>query len=105
MSPAGILGLVSTALVPILSGLVGFIALRAVQRKTITVPVFFALFSGAVLVGMCLGFIVVMAFSHYLHGESDAYVIFAPIGGAIFAVPVALLFAIVLAIIKSRPNN
>lgn len=92
----------SMALVPAVAGLVGLLALLAVHRKSMSGPASCALFIAAVPAGMLLSFGVVNAFSHLLHGDGALAIIAAPITGAILTAPVALIFAVALAVITSK---
>ena len=60
------------------------------------------LFIAAVPAGMFLSYSVVKAFSYLLHGDGALAIIAAPITGAILTAPVALIFAVALAVIRSR---
>jgi hypothetical protein len=89
-------------LVPAVASLVGFLALFAVRRKAMSVLASSVLFIASVPAGMLLSYSVVNAFSYLLHGDGALAVIAAPIAGAIFSAPVVLIFAVALAIIRTR---
>jgi len=92
----------SMALVPAVAGLVGLLALFGVRREAISVLASCVLFIAAVPAGMFLSYSVVKAFSYLLHGDGALAIIAAPITGAILTAPVALIFAVALAVIRSR---
>ncbi|HMK23827.1 MAG TPA: hypothetical protein VK466_15955 [Terriglobales bacterium] len=92
----------SMALVPAVAGIVGLLALFAVRRKAMSVIASCVLFIVAVPTGMLLSYSVVNAFSYLLHGDGALAIVAAPITGAIFTVPVALAFAVALAVIRLR---
>src|SRR5689334_6491320 len=91
----------SVALVPAVSALVGFVALLAVHRKAISVLAACLLFVAAVPAGMVMSFGVVNAFSYLLHGDGALAIVAAPVTGALLTLPVALLFAVALIVIRS----
>lgn len=102
MSPDEVVVYSGMALVPALSGLVGLLALLAVRRRAMSVIVSCALFIVAVPAGMLLSFGVVDAFSYLLHGDGALAIIAAPVTGAMLTVPVALIFAATLAVVRSH---
>lgn len=102
MAPDEVMVYTSMALVPAVAGLVGLLALLAVHRKSMPGPASCALFIAAVLAGMLLSFGVVNAFSHLLHGDGALAIIAAPVTEAILTAPVALIFAVALAVITSK---
>lgn len=95
----------SMALVPVVVGVVGAVVLRAVYRRILSLPVSCLLFIAALPVGMVLSFLVVNTFSYMLHGDGALAIIAAPITGAILTVPVALVFAIALTVIRARQGD
>lgn len=102
MAPDEVMVFASMGLVPAVAGLVGLFALFAVRRKAMSVLASCVLFIAAVPAGMLLSYSVVNAFSYLLHGDGALAIIAAPITGAIFTAPVALFFAVALAVIRSR---
>ncbi|HVY07695.1 MAG TPA: hypothetical protein VHB46_17095 [Burkholderiales bacterium] len=102
MAPDEIMVYGSMAIVPVVAGLVGLAAFFRVRRNAISILTAYALFVAAVLVGMLLSFAVVNAFSYLLHGDGALAIIAAPITGAILATPVAVVFAVALAITRPR---
>lgn len=102
MAPDEVMVFASMALVPAVASLVGLLALIAVRRKAMSVLAACALFLAAVPFGMFLSYSVVNAFRNLLHGDGALAIIAAPITGAIFSAPVALIFAVALAVIRSR---
>lgn len=102
MAPDEVMVLSSMVLVPVVAGLAGLLALLAVHRKAISIPVSCIVFIIAVPAGMLLSFGVVYAFSNLLHGDGALAIIAAPITGAILTVPVAVIFAIALVVMRSR---
>lgn len=95
----------SMVLVPALCALVGALVLRAVYRKSMSVLASCALFIAALPVGMFLSYQVVSAFGYLLHGDGALAIVAAPVTGAILAIPVALVFAIVLTVIRARQGG
>lgn len=92
----------SMALVPALCALVGVLVLRAVYRRSMSVTVSCVLFIVALPVGMFLSYQVVSAFSYVLHGDGALAIVAAPVTGAILTIPVVLVFAAALIVIRSR---
>jgi adenine/guanine phosphoribosyltransferase-like PRPP-binding protein len=90
------------ALVPAISGLVGLLALLAVRRKAMSVLASCVLFIAAVPVGMLMSVGVVIAFSHLLHGDGALAIVAAPVLGAMLTIPVALVFAVALVMVRSQ---
>jgi hypothetical protein len=62
------------------------------------------LFIAAVIASMFLSFGLVYAFSHLLHGDGALAIIAAPVTGAILTAPIALIFAVVLLVIRKSPK-
>lgn len=60
------------------------------------------LFVAAVPAGMCLSLGLVAAFTNLLHGDGVFLLVAAPVVGAMLTIPVALIFAVALAVITSR---
>jgi hypothetical protein len=102
MAPDEILAHTSMALVPAVASLVGVLLLRAVNRKSMSVLVSCLLFVAAVPVGMFLSFGLVSAFVHLLHGDGVLALVAAPVVGAMLTAPIALIFAVALAVITSK---
>jgi hypothetical protein len=102
MAPDEVMVYSSMAVVPAFSGLVGLLALLAVRRKSLSVLASCLIFSAAVPAGMLLSFGVVNAFSHLLHGDGALAIFAAPVTGAIVTAPVALIFAVALAVIRPQ---
>jgi len=101
MEPDDVLTYASVALAPTLTSLVGLLMLRAVHRESMSVRASCVLFVVAAAVGTVLSFGLMNAFSNLLHGDGALGVVFAPMAGAVLIVPVALIFAVVLAVITS----
>jgi len=101
MAPDDVMVYSSVALVPAISGLVGLLALLAVRRKAMSVLASCALFTAAVPVGMLMSFGVVNAFSYLLHGDGALAIVAAPLLGAMLTIPVALVFAVALVMVRS----
>ncbi len=59
------------------------------------------LFIAAVPVGMLMSFGVVSAFSYLLHGDGALAIVAAPVVGAMLTIPVAVIFAVALVMIRS----
>jgi len=95
----------SMALVPVLSAVIGSLVLRAVYRRSMSASVSSLLFLAAVPLGMYLSYLVVSAFSYMLHGDGALAIVAAPVTGAILTIPVALVFAVVLTIIRLRQDD
>jgi len=102
MAPDDVMVYSSVALVPAISGLVGLLALLAVRRKAMSVLASCALFIAAVPVGMLMSFGVVNAFSYLLHGDGALAIVAAPLLGAMLTIPVALVFAVALVMVRSQ---
>ena len=100
MAPDDVMVYSSVALVPALSGLVGLLTLLAVRRRAMSVLASCVLFIAAVPVGMLMSFGVVSAFSYLLHGDGALAIVAAPIMGAMLTLPVALIFAVALIMIR-----
>ena len=56
----------------------------------------------AVMAGMVASFLFVWGFGDLLHGDGALAIIAAPLTGAILCVPVAVVFAVALAVIASQ---
>ena len=95
----------SMALVPVFSTVVGALVLLAVYRRSMSASVSCLLFIGAVPAGMFLSYQVVSAFSYLLRGDGALAIVAAPVTGAILTIPVALVFAIVLTVIRARQGD
>lgn len=104
MTPDYVMVYSSMALVPVFAGVVGALVLHAVHRGAMSVAVSCLLFLAAVPAGMYLSYRTVYAFAYLLHGDGALAIIAAPVTGAILTVPVALLFAVVLVVIRSRQD-
>jgi adenine/guanine phosphoribosyltransferase-like PRPP-binding protein len=102
MAPDEVMVYSSMALVPAVAGLVGLLTLLAVRRQAMSALASCVLFIAAVPAGMLLSVAVVKAFSHLLHGDGALAIIAAPVTGAILTAPVALIFAVALAVIRSQ---
>src|SRR6476661_176626 len=102
MAPDDVMVYSSVALVPAIPGLVGLLALLAVRRKAMSVLASCVLFIAAVPVGMLMSFGVVNAFSYLLHGDGALAIVAAPLLGAMLTIPVALVFAVALVMIRSQ---
>lgn len=102
MAPDDILGYASGALPPALTSLVGVMLLHAVHRESLSVRAACALFFVTAVVGTVLSFGLMNAFSNLLHGDGALGIVFVPMAGALFTVPVAIVFGAVLAAIRSR---
>jgi hypothetical protein len=110
MAPDEILVYASTAMVPVIAALVALLVLRAVYRNSMSVLGACLLFCAAVPVAMMLSLGLVAAFSRLLHGDGILALVAAPVVGAWFAAPVALIFAAALVVIRcnavaSMPNR
>jgi hypothetical protein len=101
MAPDDILTYAAIALAPAITILVGLPALRAVHRESLSVRRSCALFVVAAAVGTALSFGLMDTFSYLLHGDGALGVVFAPMIGAVFTLPVALIFGVGLAVITS----
>ena len=102
MAPDEIMVYTGMFIVPVVAGIASFFLLRAVHREALPVWVSCVLFVAAVGSGMGLSFGYVWLRSSLLHGDGALAIIAAPITGAILTAPVALVFAIVLAVIWSK---
>jgi hypothetical protein len=90
------------AIVPAVAGITGFVVLRAVHRRSISALASCLVFIVAVAAGMLLSFTFVWGFSDLLHGDGALAIIAAPVTGAILSIPIALIFALGLAVIASN---
>jgi|SRR6185369_3330367 len=90
------------AIVPALASLACFLTLLAVRRRAMSAAVSCLVFIAAVPAGMALSYFFVSSFSYLLHGDGALAVVAAPVTGAILSVPVALVYAVALAVILSR---
>lgn len=61
-----------------------------------------ALFVVAAVVGTVFSFGLMNAFSNLLHGDGALGIVFAPLMGAALTIPVALIFAVFLAVMRSK---
>lgn len=89
-------------IVPVVTGVAGFVLARAVHRRDLPIWASCALFAVATAAGMALSFGYVWMNGSLLHGDGALAVIAAPVTGAILTVPVALVFVAALAIIRSN---
>ena len=102
MAPDEVMVYTGMAIVPAVTGIVFFVVLRAVHRKSLSVLSSCMVFIIAVPAGMMLSFTFVLGLSHLLHGDGALAIIAAPITGAILTIPIALIFAAVLTTIASK---
>jgi len=102
MAPDEIMVYTGMFIVPVVAGIASFFLLRAVHRKALPVWGSCVLFVAAVGGGMGLSFGYVVMRSSLLHGDGALAIIAAPITGAILTAPVALVFVIVLLVIRSK---
>lgn len=105
MAPDEIMVYTGMFIVPVVAGVVGFFLLRAVHRKALSAWVSCALFVATVAGGMVLSFGYVWLCSSLLHGDGALAIIAAPVTGAILTAPVALVFLIALAVIRSKQRE
>jgi hypothetical protein len=105
MAPDEVMVYTGMAVVPAVTGIACFVALRAVRRKSLSVLSSCMVFIIAVLAGMLLSFAFVWGFSDLLHGDGALAIIAAPITGAILTIPIALIFAAVLTAIASQKRG
>jgi hypothetical protein len=105
MAPDEMMVYTGMAIVPAVTSIACFLALRAVHRKSISVLSSCMVFIIALLSGMFLSFAFVWGFSDLLHGDGALAIIAAPITGAILTVPIALTFAVVLTAIASKRDH
>jgi hypothetical protein len=89
-------------IVPVVTGIASVFLLRAVRRETLSALVSCLLFVVTLITGMVLSFGYVYLRSSLLHGDGALAIIAAPITGAILTAPVALIFLIVLGVIRSK---
>jgi glucose-6-phosphate-specific signal transduction histidine kinase len=102
MTPDELMVYIGMAIVPAVTSIACFLALRAVHRKSISVLSSCMVFIIAVLAGMFLSFALVWGFSDLLHGDGALAIIAAPITGAILTSPIALIFAVALTAVASK---
>jgi len=89
-------------IVPVVTSIASVFLLRAVRREALSALASCALFFVVLVIGMLLSFGYVFLRSSLLHGDGALAIIAAPITGAILTVPVALVFLIVLGVIRSK---
>ena len=89
-------------IVPVVSAVAGFFLALAVRREKVPVWVACLLFVLSVIGGMVLSFGFVWMNGNMLHGDGALAIIAAPITGAIVTVPVALIFALALALVREK---
>jgi hypothetical protein len=102
MAPDEVMVYTGMGIVPAVTSMIGLVALRAVHRRSISVPASCIAFIGSVVAGMLLSFTFVRGFSDLLHGDGALAIIAAPVTGAILSIPIALIFAASLAVIASK---
>jgi hypothetical protein len=102
MAPDEIMVYTGMFIVPAVAVVAGLVALRAVRRGSMSVLVSCLVLIAAVTAGMVLSFLFVWGLGDLLHGDGALAIIAAPITGAILSVPVALVFAVTLAVIASK---
>ena len=105
MAPDEVMVYAGMFIVPAVAALAGLAALRAVRRGSMSVLVSCMVLIAAVGAGMVLSFLFVWGFGDLLHGDGALAIIAAPITGAILCVPVALVFAVALAVIASKRTH
>lgn len=102
MAPDEVMVYTGMAIVPAVTGIACFAALRAVHRGSISVLTSCMVCIVALLAGMLLSYAFVFGFSHLLHGDGALAIIAAPVTGAILTAPIVLLFAVGLRVITSK---
>ena len=102
MTPDEVMVYTGMAIVPAVASITCFVALRAVHSKSLSVLSACMVFIIAVLAGMLLSYAFVWGFSDLLHGDGALAIIAAPITGALLTIPIALIFAVVLAAMSSK---
>ena len=102
MAPDDIMVNTGMAIVPALTATASVLALRAVHLKSISVLTSCVVFIITLLCGMGLSFAFVWKFGYLLHGDGALAIIAAPVTGAILTIPIALIFAVALAVIASK---
>jgi hypothetical protein len=63
------------------------------------------LYIASLPVSMYLSYRVVLAFDYLLHGDGALAIVAAPVTGAILTIPVALVFAVALTVIRARQDD
>lgn len=102
MAPDEVMVYTGMFIVPAVAAVAGMVALRAVRRGSMSGLVSCLVLIAAAVVGMVASFLFVWGFGDLLHGDGALAVIAAPITGAILCVPVAVVFAVALAVIASQ---
>ena len=102
MEPAEAMFNVSVLLGPAISGGVAVVLVRLVRAKRLSKVRAGLYFLAAVVVGLIACEFYVVANSHLITGDGALVVIAAPVTSAILISPVALIFAICLAIVARK---
>lgn len=105
MAPDDLMVYTGTFIVPAVASLAGVLAARAVYTRSISVLTSCIVFIVTVLAGMVLSYAFVSHFGYLLHGDGALAIVAAPVTGAIMAVPIALIFAVVLMVIRSKRDR
>jgi len=98
MAPDEIMVYGGMAIVPLFTGIVAAVVLRAVHLESMSKLLASLLFFVSLVAGVALSFGFVYLNSDLLHGDGALAIVAAPVTGAIVSIPIAIIFAMVLCI-------